>query len=343
MLSMTDYLIQEQTTEPDEYADESVVLEAFAAMQASYSYLEYMDRLLAINEFCISTDIECPSIIQEGDFGNAVLSFFQNIWDWICGLVRSMVGYFNTISLSRIIKALKKTSKSELTIKQHDEFFVTAFGMRMSLVLIDDFAEVLNLINKKRLDDSRDEIIKLLQQIIDGDIPSIKKAKEHSKSGKTITLKGCPYDLEIPDEYFTIGTKKKDDSDDKKEPTSTYPIEVLVRLINDINDLNIPKTGKKILKKLEYEKDDVKKNGSIDKEVQRLIRRAANNIAKLYDKSFGMFCSGLRDVIAENEIKLDEQDKAFLERTGKSKRTGRDQSHPLGQSDTIIFRAIAKS
>ena len=343
MLSMTDYLIQEQTTEPEEYADESVVLEAFAAMQASYSYLEYMDRLLAINEFCISTDIECPSIIQEGDFGDAVLSFFQNIWDWICGLIRSMVGYFNTISLSRIIKALKKTSKSELTIKQHDEFFVTAFGMRMSLVLIDDFAEVLNLINKKRLDDSRDEIIKLLQQIIDGDIPSIKKAKEHSKSGKTVTLKGCPYDLEIPDEYFTIGTKKKDDSDDKKEPTSTYPIEALISLINNINDLNIPKTGKKILKKLEYEQDDVKKNGSIEKEVQRLIRRAANNIAKLYDKSFGMFCSGLRDVIAENEIKLDEQDKAFLERTGKSKRTGRDQRHPLGQGDTMRFRIIAKS
>ena len=56
-----------------------------------------------------------------------------------------------------------------------------------------------------------------------------------------------------------------------------------------------------------------------------------------------MFCSGLRDVIAENEIKLDEQDKAFLERTGKSKRTGRDQRHPLGQGDTMRFRIIAKS
>ena len=343
MLSMTDYLIQEQTTEPDDFADESVVLEAFAAMQASYSYLEYMDRLLAINEFCISTDIECPSIIQEGDFGDAVLSFFQNIWDWICGLIRSMVGYFNTISLSRIIKALKKTSKSELTIKQHDEFFVTAFGMRMSLVLIDDFAEVLNLINKKRLDDSRDEIIKLLQQIIDGDIPSIKKAKEHSKSGKTVTLKGCPYDLEIPDEFFGPETEKDSSEDKKDDKEPIYPVENLINLISYINELNIPKTGKKILKKLEYEQDDVKKNGSIDKEVQRLIRRAANNIAKLYDKSFGMFCSGLRDVIAENEIKLDEQDKAFLERTGKSKRTGRDQRHPLGQGDTMRFRIIAKS
>lgn len=339
---MTDYLIQEQTTEPDEYADESVVLEAFAAMQASYSYLEYMDRLLAINEFCISTDIECPSIIQEGDFGNAVLSFFQNIWDWICGLVRSMVGYFNTISLSRIIKALKKTSKSELTIKQHDEFFVTAFGMRMSLVLIDDFAEVLNIINKKGLDDHRDEVIKLLQQIIDGDIPSVKKAKEHSRSGETVKLKGCPYDLEIPDEYFTFKSGKKIDLGDKKDnKEAVYSVEVLIMFINDINDIDIPKTGKKILKKLEYEKDDVKKNGSIDKEVQRLIRRAANNIAKLYDKSFGMFCSGLRDVISENKIKLDEQDKAFLERTGKSKRTGRDQSHPLGKTDTELLRAIA--
>lgn len=343
MLSMTDYLIQEQTTEHEEYADESVVLEAFAAMQASYSYLEYMDRLLAINEFCISSDIECPSIIQEGDFGEAVLSFFQNIWDWICGLVRSMVGYFNTISLSRIIKALKKTDKSNLIMKEHDEFLATAFGMKMSLVLIDDFAEVLNLINKKRLDDSRDEIIKLLQQIIDGDIPSIKKAKEHSKSGKTITLKGCPYDLEIPKEFFGPETEKASSEDKKDDKDPIYPVDDLINLISYINELNIPKTGKKILKKLEYEQDDVKKNGSIDKEVQRLIRRAANNIAKLYDKSFGMFCSSLRDVIAENKIKLDEQDKAFLERTGKSKRTGRDQRHPLGQSDTIIFRAIAKS
>ena len=343
MLSMTDYLIQEQTTEPDDFADESVVLEAFAAMQASYSYLEYMDRLLAINEFCISTDIECPSIIQEGDFGNAVLSFFQNIWDWICGLIRSMVGYFNTISLSRIIKALKKTDKSNLIIKEHDEFLATAFGMRMSLVLIDDFAEVLNLISKNKLDNRRDDIIKLLQQIIDGDIPSVKKAKEHSKSGKTITLKGCPYDLEIPDEFFGPTTKKDglDNKEDNKE--CIYPVDVLIEFIDYINAINIPKTGKKILKKLEYEKDDVKKNGSIDKEVQRLIRRAANNIAKLYDKSFGMFCSSLRDVIAENKIKLDEQDKAFLERTGKSKRTDRDQSRPLGGGNTKLLRAIAKS
>lgn len=341
MLSMTDYLIQEQTTE-DELVDESVVLEAFAAMQASYSYLEYMDRLMAINEFCVSTDVECPSIIQEGDFGEAVLSFFQNIWDWICGLVRSMVGYFNTISLSRIIKALKKTDKQYLVMKENVEFLVTAMGMRMSLVLIDDFAEVLNIINKKGLDDHRDEVIKLLQQIIDGDIPSVKKAKEHSRSGETVKLKGCPYDLEIPDEYFSVMAGKKIDAEDKKEINeATYPVEVLIMFINDINDIDIPKTGKKILKKLEYEKDDVKKNGSIDKEVQRLIRRAANNIAKLYDKSFGMFCSGLRDVISENKIKLDEQDKAFLERTGKSKRTGRDQSHPLGKGDTVLLRAIA--
>lgn len=341
MLSMTDYLIQEQTTE-NELVDESVVLEAFAAMQASYSYLEYMDRLMAINEFCVSTDVECPSIIQEGDFGEAVLSFFQNIWDWICGLVRSMVGYFNTISLSRIIKALKKTDKQYLVMKENVEFLATAMGMRMSLVLIDDFAEVLNIINKKGLDDHRDEVIKLLQQIIDGDIPSVKKAKEHSRSGETVKLKGCPYDLEIPDEYFSAMAGKKIDAEDKKEINeATYPVEVLIMFINDINDIDIPKTGKKILKKLEYEKDDVKKNGSIDKEVQRLIRRAANNIAKLYDKSFGMFCSGLRDVISENKIKLDEQDKAFLERTGKSKRTGRDQSHPLGKGDTVLLRAIA--
>lgn len=341
MLSMTDYLIQEQTTE-DELVDESVVLEAFAAMQASYSYLEYMDRLMAINEFCVSTDVECPSVIQEGDFGEAVLSFFQNIWDWICGLVRSMVGYFNTISLSRIIKALKKTDKQYLVIKENVEFLVTAMGMRMSLVLIDDFAEVLNIINKKGLDDHRDEVIKLLQQIIDGDIPSVKKAKEHSRSGETVKLKGCPYDLEIPDEYFSVMAGKKIEAEDKREINeATYPVEVLIMFINDINDIDIPKTGKKILKKLEYEKDDVKKNGSIDKEVQRLIRRAANNIAKLYDKSFGMFCSGLRDVISENKIKLDEQDKAFLERTGKSKRTGRDQSHPLGKGDTVLLRAIA--
>lgn len=341
MLSMTDYLIQEQTTE-DELVDESVVLEAFAAMQASYSYLEYMDRLMAINEFCVSTDVECPSVIQEGDFGEAVLSFFQNIWDWICGLVRSMVGYFNTISLSRIVKALKKTDKQYLVMKENVEFLATAMGMRMSLVLIDDFAEILNIINKKGLEDHRDEVIKLLQQIIDGDIPSVKKAKEHSRSGETVKLKGCPYDLEIPDEYFSAMAGKKIDAEDKKEINeATYPVEVLIMFINDINDIDIPKTGKKILKKLEYEKDDVKKNGSIDKEVQRLIRRAANNIAKLYDKSFGMFCSGLRDVISENKIKLDEQDKAFLERTGKSKRTGRDQSHPLGKGDTVLLRAIA--
>ena len=112
-------------------------------------------------------------------------------------------------------------------------------------------------------------------------------------------------------------------------------------MIEDVNALDIPKTGKKLLKKVDYEKDTVKKNGSIDKEVQRLIRRASNNIAKLYDKAFGSFTKGLYDLIVENEIKLGEQDKAFLERTGKSIRTGRDQSKPIG-GFTDPLRAIGK-
>ena len=334
MLSMTDYLIQEQTTEPEEYADESVVLEAFAAMQASYSYLEYMDRLLAINEFCISTDIECPSIIQEGDFGDAVLSFFQNIWDWICGLIRSMMGYFSKVNLSRIVKALKNTNKTYLKEKKNSKFIYTRFGLELCLTLIDDFCEVLNLISKSKLDDRRDEIVKLLQQIIDGDVPSLKRA--NSKSVKVSKIKGCPYDLEVPVEW--IDPDRKSSSDDVYEGLA---IDGVIQMIEDINNLDIPKTGKKLLKKVDYEKDTVKKNGSIDKEVQRLIRRASNNIAKLYDKAFGSFTKGLYDLIVENEIKLGEQDKAFLERTGKSKRTGRDQSKPIG-GFTDPLRAIGK-
>lgn len=334
MLSMTDYLIQEQTTEPDEYADESVVLEAFAAMQASYSYLEYMDRLLAINEFCISTDIECPSIIQEGDFGDAVLSFFENIWDWICGLIRSMMGYFSKVNLSRIVKALKNTNKTYLKEKKNSKFIYTRFGLKLCLTLIDDFCEVLNLISKHKLDDRRDEIVKLLQQIIDGDVPSLKRA--NSKSVKVSKIDGCPYDLEVPVEW--IDPDRKSSSDDVYEGLA---IDGVIQMIEDINNLDIPKTGKKLLKKVDYEKDTVKKNGSIDKEVQRLIRRASNNIAKLYDKAFGSFTKGLYDLIVENEIKLGEQDKAFLERTGKSKRTGRDQSKPIG-GFTNPLRAIGK-
>ena len=334
MLSMTDYLIQEQTTEPDEYADESVVLEAFAAMQASYSYLEYMDRLLAINEFCISTDIECPSIIQEGDFGDAVLSFFENIWDWICGVIRSMMGYFSKVNLSRIVKALKNTNKTYLKEKKNSKFIYTRFGLKLCLTLIDDFCEVLNLISKHKLDDRRDEIVKLLQQIIDGDVPSLKRA--NSKSVKVSKIDGCPYDLEVPVEW--IDPDRKSSSDDVYEGLA---IDGVIQMIEDINNLDIPKTGKKLLKKVDYEKDTVKKNGSIDKEVQRLIRRASNNIAKLYDKAFGSFTKGLYDLIVENEIKLGEQDKAFLERTGKSKRTGRDQSHPIG-GFTNPLRAIGK-
>ena len=334
MLSMTDYLMQEQTTEPDEYADESVVLEAFAAMQASYSYLEYMDRLLAINEFCISTDIECPSIIQEGDFGDAVLSFFENIWDWICGLIRSMMGYFSKVNLSRIVKALKNTNKTYLKEKKNSKFIYTRFGLKLCLTLIDDFCEVLNLISKHKLDDRRDEIVKLLQQIIDGDVPSLKRA--NSKSVKVSKIDGCPYDLEVPVEW--IDPDRKSSSDDVYEGLA---IDGVIQMIEDINNLDIPKTGKKLLKKVDYEKDTVKKNGSIDKEVQRLIRRASNNIAKLYDKAFGSFTKGLYDLIVENEIKLGEQDKAFLERTGKSKRTGRDQSHPIG-GFTNPLRAIGK-
>ena len=336
MLSMTDYLIQEQTTEPDEYADESVVLEAFAAMQASYSYCEYMDRLLTINEFCISTDIECPSIIQEGDFGDAVLSFFENIWDWICGLIRSMMGYFSKVKLSRIVKALKNTNKTYFKEKKKSKFIYTRFGLMLCLTLIDDFCEVLNLISKNKLDDRRDEIVELLQQIIDGDIPSLKRA--NSKSVKVAKIKGCPYDLEVPVEWIDTDCKSSD-SDDKDY--DIISINGLIQMIEDVNALDIPKTGKKLLKKVDYEKDTVKKNGSIDKEVQRLIRRASNNIAKLYDKAFGLFTEGLYDLIVENEIKLGEQDKAFLERTGKSKRTGRDQSKPIGRF-TDPLRAIGK-
>lgn len=337
MLSMTDYLIQEQTTE-DELVDESVVLEAFAAMQASYSYLEYMDRLMAINEFCVSTDVECPSIIQEGDFGEAVLSFFQNIWDWICGLIRSMTGYFRSISLSRISKALKKSNKSAIKMKDVN-FAYSDFGMKMCLTLLDDLCETLNMISGGRLNDSRDEVVKLLQEIIDGEVPSLKRANANNVR---IKLNNCPYDLAIPESVYNQtliarGLIAAQYSPDKSVMVTTDSI---ISLLDRINELDVPKTGKKILDKIEYKKDSIKKNGEIDKEVQRLIRRAANNIAKLYDKSFGSFVSNLEDVLTENEIKLDEQDKAFLERKGKSKRTGRDQSEPLGRYTKDLRAAI---
>lgn len=312
MLSMTDYIERDviQESEVEEPISEQQIMESFMALQVSFAQLECMCEYQTIIEYC-GTEIPHPTLYQEGDFGDAVSAFFENIADWLAGIVRGMMQSCNRNILKRIITAIKQDKKTEYKFPK--DFTSASMFVEIDLAMIDHLASILNDIKDGGLNEEKSKhIIETKLEGLSGKI---------NKKGEWITT--AVFDKTLSKEEFErFRDQKVEELKDK---------DTLIDELKKLYDINVPVTGRKLLKRLKFDKKESKRDGKIDKNINRMIRRAANNIAMLYDDVFNKFITNLEKFRKENEIKTEGlpalNSKPFKEDTAS--RTFRNQTDPV--------------
>lgn len=323
MLSMTDYIERDviQESEVEEPISEQQIMESFMALQVSFAQLECMCEYQTIIEYC-GTEIPHPTLYQEGDFGDAVSAFFDNIADWLSGLIRGIMNMGNRNGLARIIKAIDDSNRTDFRFKAE---LVTTYGMiEWVLMEIDELAKVLNDIKDGAFDEN-DKIKEHDMETLEA-ISKIRSADDADKLQSIVSDKDKKIATEVVSQEITR-IRNKDE---------------LVDELKKIHDLNLPVTGRKLLKRLEFNKKDTKKGDKMDKSLSRLIRRCANSIAKMYDIYIFKFVAALNDFCNDNEIKYSlDVYKASSDNKWKS-RTFRNQTEPVGSLTAKMREASTK-
>lgn len=312
MLSMTDYIERDviQESEVEEPISEQQIMESFMALQVSFAQLECMCEYQTIIEYC-GTEIPHPTLYQEGDFGDAVSAFFENIADWLAGIVRGMMQSCNRKILKKIITAIEQDKKTEYKFPK--DFTSASMFVEIDLAMIDHLASILNDIKDGGLNEEKSKhIIETKLEGLSGKI---------NKKGQWETM--VIFDKTLPKEEFErFRDRKVEELKDK---------DTLIDELKKLYDINVPVTGGKLLKRLKFDKKESKCDGKIDKNINRMIRRAANNIAMLYDEVFNKFITNLEKFRKENEIKTEGlpslNSKPFREDIAT--RTFRDQTNPV--------------
>lgn len=318
MLSMTDYIERDviQESEVEEPISEQQIMESFMALQVALAHVECMCEYQTIMEFC-GEDIPSPVIYQEGDFADAFNQLLDNIVDWMSGIIRGIMQTFNRKHIRDAIATLTKDKRE--TYKFPENFRKSSIIIEVIFSYIDSFAEVLNDIQDGKLDNESDK------KHIEVKLEGLSGVKCSNGEIKTVAFfKGFPGADKVK-AAIDEGADKLTNKDD------------LIDELKKIHDLNIPVTGRKLLKRMEFDKNKTKVNGTVDKSINRKIRKCANNIAALYDGSINKFVDNLKNFYKENELKFESSngsDKPFSETLRK--RNFRDQTNPIGSHTPIL-------
>ena len=320
---MTDYIERDviQESEVEEPISEQQIMESFMALQVSFAQLECMCEYQTIIEYC-GTEIPHPTLYQEGDFGDAVSAFFDNIGDWLSGIIRSIMNIGNRNGLARIIKAIDDSNKKDFRFKA--ELFTTYGMLEWILMAIDELAKVLNDIKDGAFDEN-DKIKETDMETLEV-LSKIRSAGDADKLQSAVSGKDKRAAVEIVSQEMKRIRNKDELLDELKK----------------IHDLNLPVTGRKLLKRIKFDKKETKKGDKMDKDLSRLIRRCANSIAKMYDIYIFKFVTALNDFCNDNEIKYSvDVYKASSDNKWKS-RTFRDQTDPVGSLTSKMREASTK-
>ena len=318
MLSMTDYIERDviQESEVEEPISEQQIMESFMALQVSFAQLECMCEYQTIIEYC-GNEIPHPTLYQEGNFADTINDWFDNLYEWLAGIVRGMMQACNRSTLRQVISAIERDKREDY--KFPNDFLETSIDIEMNLAQIDSLAEVLNDIKDGGLDDEK------TKQLIDDKLTAL-AGKFNKNTWLTGIIVPASFSQEKYDR-FVAGKRVRLTNKDE-----------LVEELKKLYDLNIPSTGKKLLRKLKFDKKETKQNGKINKDINRKVRKAANNIAMLYDNKFNTFIEKLKKFCKDNEISTKD-----LPSSGKKEysakwasRTFRDQTDPVSSLTPVI-------
>lgn len=253
MLTMTDYM-EYGLAKEESIVDDRMILEQFMSLQVASSNIEKMFEFQSIMEFCIDNEITVPNIIQEGDFGDAVVSFFENVMDWLHGIVRSIMDMFSTTTLDRLVLVLNKLDDD---IVMPAGVCYAADSFESVLSHINEFAEVINRIElNDGLKTERDQIINDLDILYEGKSPLVEKIKKNAVVTNASEIR--TYSKNGNTWQETVIRLKDSNGKTNKGEDGQFSKETIIQTLTKMKTMNIPKTGRALLKKMEFNKSKVK-------------------------------------------------------------------------------------
>lgn len=254
MKTMSDFIMEQEIT-TSSANDEMEIMEGFMKVQAIGAVAECYCEHAAISDFATEAGL---SVFSESDDNimkkawNATKEFFSKIWEWLKALVKSVINFFTKSSIDRLIVKLEELEKAG------------------------DFKDTTEI---KGIDLSKIDAAGVLQ-LVDEFSDNIKKSSETTDSA---AMKGF---IERAEAYLKKDSLKENFKQNDEKSTS---LTELKSLLKSLSAKDVPSSGRKLLKKLDFDKENYKKGGTgddkdkIDKDLVKSIKKAANLVAKSYD------------------------------------------------------------
>jgi hypothetical protein len=202
---------------------------------------------------------------------NATKEFFSKVWEWLKGVVRGLISIFTRSSVDRLILKLEE-AKTEGKLKDENnltDIDLTKIDANKVLDLVERFSNAI---------------------------------KTGGESSNATAIKGFIDEAEGFLKKDTLKEKFKYDKD--STATSTY--QAVIDLLKTMSKMDVPSKGRKLLKKLDFDKSNYKKGGTgddkdkIDKDLVKSIKKAANLVAKAYDAYVSNMVKLVNKVLKKN-------------------------------------------
>lgn len=288
MRSMTDF-IMEQESSCVSYTNDQEIMEGFMKVSAIGAIAECYCEHAAIATFSEEAGL---NVFTESDDNvmkkawTATKEFFLRIWDWLKGLVKSIVRYFTKSSIDRLIVKLKQYQADARYKNELKGIDIDSLAVHELIGLVEAFGHAV-----KAGSDKEDGI---------SDSAELKQFKDAA-------------------EEFLKGAKEKDNWKINDEESSD--IEQLIVTLEAVSNANIPSRGSKLLKKFDFDKNNYKKKDdkeAVNKELVKEIKKCANLLAKAYDKFVSNLVKLVNKVLNKNIKDTDKEtfdaDAAFKQR-----------------------------
>ena len=356
MKSMTDFIMEQEAPQVvEESFNENELVSNFMGVCAASANVTCVLECANIVNFCNANDIAIPSIIQEGwaDFWQAVKDFFKNIGAWFKSLVKGTTAGFAKNKLTSLIAKLKTFDGEESVVNNNGKNGIWRLAV-LGYAIID----VLEIFRANIIEKIAD--IKADSEHGSGNEQAMYTALTNAEK-YTVAIKDAAKWFNAAGEVKegkAITLPTKDDGTDKNYNTTIksgvtdpaqYKIKDLILDLEAINALDIPSKGEKILKqydvtaeKLEASfvtksKDattgvETKTEDMSNAKVQKVVKEAADAIAKFYDKVKENMIKVSDLAYKDTEVAADKKKDYEKELERANKDTGRKDLH---KGDTV--------
>lgn len=306
MKTMSDF-IMEQEVNSSSANNDMEIMEGFMKLSAVGAVAECYCEHAAIAAFSEEAGINVFTESDKNIFQkawDATKEFFTRIWEWLKALVKSVINFFSKSSLDRLIVKLEEMKKAG------------------------DFKDTDNITGIDISKVNADGILKLVDEFSD----AIKKGGESSNAE---AMKGF---IQTAENFLKKDNLKETFKKDYDGRSSS--LDNIIATLKTFASKDVPSNGRKLLKKLEFDKSNYKKGGEgddkdkVNKDLVKDIKKAANLVAKAYDEYVDNTVKLVNKVLkknlkAEDYKELSKDRKAGFDALEKGR-----SNNPLGSAKT---------